>query len=113
MGSPFAGYTMETSGAKQDFNFETLNASVQASIDAKKQENAQVARTIMSLQSSVDALSERCGMLERAVDKERQERTQDVHEMQTLLNRELHKLQLAIDQAKRQQEQRESQRSSA
>merc|ERR1712006_15345 len=28
--------------------------------------------------------------------------------MQTLLNRELHKLQLAIDQAKRQQEQRES-----
>merc|ERR1712006_66808 len=95
MGSPFAGYTMEPSGAKQDFNFETLNASVQASIDAKKQENAQVARTIMSLQSSVDALSERCGMLERAVDKERQERTQDVYEMQTLLNRELHKLQLA------------------
>merc|ERR1712216_1096409 len=47
-------------------------------------------------------------MLERAVDKERQERTQDNHETQTLLNRELHKLQLAIDQAKRQQEQRES-----
>merc|ERR1719174_2538734 len=33
---------------------------------------------------------------------------QDVHEMQTLLNRELHKLQLAIDQGKTQQEQRES-----
>merc|ERR1711904_368835 len=54
------------------------------------------------------ALSERAGMLERAVDKERQERTQDVYEMQTLLNRELHKLQLAIDQGKTQQEQRES-----
>merc|ERR1712188_26718 len=108
MGTPYLGMTMEPSGSKQDFNFETLNASVQASIDAKKQENAQMARTIMSLQSAVDALSERCGMLERAVDKERQERTQDVHEMQTLLNREMHKLQLAIDQAKTQQEQRES-----
>merc|ERR1712216_390592 len=108
MGTPYLGMSMESSSSKQDFNFETLNASVQASIDAKKQENAQVARTIMSLQSSVDALSERCGMLERAVDKERQERTQDTHEMQTLMNRELHKLQLGIDQAKRQQEQRES-----
>merc|ERR1711939_948594 len=107
MGTPFLGTTMDHSGG-DSFNFETLNASVQASIDAKKQENAQMARTIMSLQSAVDALSERCGMLERAVDKERQERTQDVHEMQTLLNRELHKLQLAIDQGKTQQEQRES-----
>ena len=70
---------MESSGGKQDFNFETLNASVKASIDAKKQENAQVvgsgarhvphtpphsqvARTIQSLQNSVDALSERCGV---------------------------------------------------
>ena len=32
---------MDPAGNKEDFNFETLNASVQASIDAKKQENAQ------------------------------------------------------------------------
>merc|ERR1711907_751296 len=108
MGTPFLGTTMDHSGGDTSFNFETLNASVQASIDAKKQENAQMARTIMSLQSAVDALSERAGMLERAVDKERQERTQDVHEMQTSMNRELHKLHGAIEKAKRQQETRES-----
>ena len=40
--TPYLGMTMESSGSQRDFNFETLNASVQASIDAKKQENLQV-----------------------------------------------------------------------
>ena len=37
---------MDPAGNKEDFNFETLNASVQASIDAKKQENAQALSAI-------------------------------------------------------------------
>merc|ERR1711907_70962 len=108
MGSPFLGTTMDSTGGDTAFNFETLNASVQASIDAKKQENAQMARTIMSLQSSVDQLSQRADMIQLAVDKERAARTDDVGRLESLLQRELHALGLEISKGKSQQEQRES-----
>jgi len=107
MSSSFLGTSMD-SGTKQDFNFATLNASVQASIDHKKAENAQLLRKIDSLEYGLKELNDKSERLEQKLDRERQERTQDVYEMQTLLNRELHKLQLAIDQGKTQQEQRES-----
>merc|ERR1712100_803995 len=108
MGTPYLGQTVDHAGNKEDFNFETLNASVQASINAKKQENAQMARTIMSLQSSVEHLSRRCEMHEKALDRERSERVEAVEEIKNLLSRELHALGLSISKAKCDQEQRES-----
>merc|ERR1712072_695194 len=62
----------------------------------------------MSLQSSVEQLSRRADMQERALDKERSERVEAVEDIKNLLSRELHALGLDISKAKSQQEQRES-----
>merc|ERR1712195_400031 len=93
-------------GDDQNHNFNELSASIEASIAAKKQEALQDQRRIGGLQSNVDALNDRCSMLEMA--RERGERMQDTSEMQTQISREMHKLELAIETSKTQLEQRES-----
>merc|ERR1711865_586334 len=95
-------------GDDQNHNFNELSASIEASIAAKKQEALQDQRRIGSLQSNVDALNDRCSMLEMAMGRERSERMQDTSEMQTQISREMHKLELAIETSKTQLEQRES-----
>ena len=57
-------------------------------------------RRIGGLQSNVDALNDRCSMLEMAMERERSERMQDTSEMQTQISREMHKLELAIETSK-------------
>merc|ERR1711998_737702 len=95
-------------GDDQNHQFNELSESIKASIAAKKQEAAQDQRRIDALQKNVNALNDRCAMLEMAMERERSERMQDTSEMQTQISREMHKLELAIEASKTQMEQRES-----
>merc|ERR1712166_983683 len=85
-------------GDDQNHNFNELSASIEASIAAKKQEALQDQRRIGGLQSNVDAMNDRCSMLEMAMERERSERMQDTSEMQTQISREMHKLWEALKQ---------------
>lgn len=57
-------------------------------------------RRIDALQKNVNALNDRCAMLEMAMERERSERMQDTSEMQTQISREMHKLEVAIETSK-------------
>merc|ERR1711934_69823 len=94
-------------GDDQNHQFNELSESIKASIAAKKQEAAQDQRRIDALQKNVNALNDRCAMLEMAMERERSERMQDTSEMQTQISREMHKLEVAIETSKMQLEQRE------
>merc|ERR1712195_208108 len=95
-------------GDDQNHNFNELSASIEASIAAKKQEALQDQRRIDGLQKNVNALNDRCAMLEMAMERERSERMQDTSEMQTQISRDMHKLEVAIETSKMNLEQRES-----
>jgi len=90
-----------------NYDFEALYSSIEASIDRKKEKTHQNRSDVNVIQTTVEELNNRCAVLGRRIERERQERCQDTTGLRQTIQEEIKSLQDVIAHEKYAQEERE------
>merc|ERR1711907_412018 len=75
-------------GDEELHDFTALYASIESSIEASKEKYVKDRNAINTLQVAVDSLNDRCAVLGRQLERERQERCQDTQALQDKMEAE-------------------------
>merc|ERR1712125_181665 len=105
MATPLAPNPLD---ADDNYDFEALYANIEQSIDRKKSETTNVRASVNALQQTVDDLNTRAAIVGRRIEREQQERQQDIAKIRDQIKGEMTGLDEKLEQEKEAQAEREA-----